>query len=141
MMKNKKTHSGFTLVEILVVVAILGMIIGLVGPRVMKQLGGAKADTAKLQIEDLGAALDLYFLDTGAYPSTSEGLAALVEKPGNTDKWNGPYLKKTTVPKDPWDNDYNYSSPGQNGAYDLYSYGADKNPGGEGDNADINSWE
>lgn len=140
-MKNKKAHSGFTLVEILVVVAILGMIIGLVGPRVMKQLGGAKSDTAKLQIEDLGAALDLYFLDMGTYPSTSEGLSALVEKPSNVDTWNGPYLKKAKIPKDPWDNDYQYTSPGQNGSYDLESYGADKNPGGEGDNADISSWE
>ena len=140
-MKKKKINTGFTLVELLVVLAILGLIAGLVGPQIMKQLGSAKTDTAKLQIEDLGAALDIFYLENGRYPTSQEGLNALVEKPAGLDNWNGPYLKKKNVPKDPWQNDYQYQSPGQNGEYDLYSYGADKQPGGDGKNRDINSWE
>lgn len=140
-MNRKKKVKGFTLVELLVVLAILGMILGLVGPQVMKHLGSAKSDTTKLQIADLGAALDIFYLEVGRYPTTAEGLVALVEKPGNIDNWNGPYLKKKTLPKDPWNNDYIYQSPGQNGEYDLYSYGADSQPGGDGKNKDINSWE
>lgn len=140
-MKKKNRNIGFTLVELLVVLAILGLIAGLVGPQIMKHLGSAKSDTAKLQIEDLGAALDIFYLENGRYPTTEEGLSALVRKPTGLDNWNGPYLKKKTVPNDPWQNDYQYQSPGENGEYDLYSYGADKQPGGEGKNKDINSWE
>jgi len=140
-MHNTRQFKGFTLVELMVVLAILGMIIGLVGPRVMKQLGSAKADTAKLQIEDLGAALDLFYLDNGRYPGTVEGLQALVQAPAGANDWNGPYLKKRKVPDDPWKNAYHYQSPGQNGPYDLFSYGADNMPGGDKDNADVVSWE
>ena len=132
---------GFSLVELLVVLAILGMIIGLVGPRVMKHLGSAKSDTAKLQINDLGASLDIFYLENGRYPSTQEGLSALISKPAGMDNWNGPYLKKQVVPKDPWGNDYHYQSPGNHGEYDLYSLGADNQAGGEKNNKDINSWE
>lgn len=132
---------GFTLVEILVVLAILALLVGLVGPRVMKQLGGAKSDTARLQIDDFGAALDLFYLDVGRYPDTQEGLEALVISPANTLKWDGPYLKKKKIPMDPWGTEYQYQSPGQHGDYDLYSYGADNSPGGDGDNSDIVSWE
>lgn len=133
---------GFTLVEILVVLAILGLLVGLVGPQVMKHFAGAKSDTAKLQIEDLGAALDLFYLDNGRYPSSSEGLGALVTAPTELPNWNGPYLKKSNIPKDPWGNDYHYLIPGQHGgAYDLSSYGADNAPGGEKDNRDQTSWE
>lgn len=132
---------GFTLVEILVVLAILALLVGLVGPRVMKQLGGAKSDTARLQIDDFGAALDLFYLDVGRYPDTQEGLEALVISPANTPKWDGPYLKKKKIPMDPWGTEYQYQSPGQHGDYDLYSYGADNSPGGDGDNSDIVSWE
>ena len=138
---NTKKSSGFTLVELLVVLAILGLIIGLVGPRVMKHLGGAKSDTAKLQVSDFSAALDIFYLENGRYPDTREGLDALVEAPAGMDKWNGPYLKKSKVPKDPWGHDYHYESPGQHGPYDLYSYGADNSPGGEKDNQDVVSWE
>lgn len=141
MKKIKNIPAGFTLIEIMVVVAIIGMLLGLVGPRVMKQLGAAKANTAKLQIADMGTTLDLYLLDVGNYPSTSEGLDALVRKTTDNTQWNGPYLKKNTVPKDPWGNAYHYVSPGQHSAYDLYSYGADNTPGGSSDDADIKSWE
>lgn len=140
-MKKISRNSGFTLIELLVVLVILGMIAGLVGPRIMKQLGSAKTKTAKLQIEDLGAALDIFYLDNDRYPYTQESLNALTQQPSGLDNWNGPYLKKKNVPKDPWGNDYQYQSPGQNWEYDLYSYGADKQPGGEGNNKDINSWE
>jgi general secretion pathway protein G len=132
---------GFTLVELLVVLAILGLLAGLVGPQVMKFLGSSKTKTAHLQIEDLSATLDLYRLEVGSYPSTSVGLEALVSDPGNTPNWNGPYLKKAQVPKDPWGNDYQYRSPGQNGPYDIWSLGADGRDGGEGENQDIKSWE
>jgi len=140
-MKKINKSCGFTLIELLVVLLILGMIAGLVGPQIMKQLGTAKSNTAKLQIEDLGAGLDLFYLDNGRYPNTQEGMNALIQKPSGFDNWNGPYLKKKKIPKDPWSNEYQYQSPGQNGEYDLYSYGADNQPGGDGKNKDINSWE
>ena len=140
-MNKINKNSGFTLIELLVVLVILGLLAGLVGPRIMKQLGKAKSSTAKLQIEDLGAGLDIFYLDNGRYPTTQESMNALVQKPPGFDNWNGPYLKKTKVPKDPWSNEYHYQSPGENGEYDLYSYGADNQPGGDGKNKDINSWE
>ncbi len=140
-MNKINKSSGFTLIELLVVLVILGMLAGLVGPQIMKRLGSAKSDTAKLQIADLGAALDIFYLDNSSYPNTQESLNALVQKPTGFDNWNGPYLKKKKVPKDPWGNDYQYQSPGQNGEYDLYSYGADNQPGGDGNDQDINSWE
>jgi general secretion pathway protein G len=139
-MKTHKQH-GFTLIELLVVIAILGFIASLVGPSVIKQFGGAKVDTARLQIADLSAALDLYYLDLGQYPSTAEGLAALVAMPNDVRDWDGPYLKKSAVPSDPWGNAYEYKSPGDNGPYDLVSYGADHQLGGERDNADVVSWD
>jgi general secretion pathway protein G len=134
-------HRGFTLIELLVVIAILGFIASLVGPSVIKQFGSAKTDTARLQIADLSAALDLYYLDLGRYPTTSEGLAALVKAPEAARDWDGPYLKKSAVPTDPWGQAYQYKAPGENGPYDLYSYGADSQLGGERDSADVASWE
>ena len=118
-------ESGFTLVEMLVVLAIIGMISALVGPQVMSYLGRAKTDTARVAIENLETALDLYRLDVGRYPTEREGLVALVERPSGNDSWNGPYIKKKTVPADPWGRPFVYRSPGRNGAYDLYSRGPD----------------
>ncbi|MCH9698634.1 MAG: type II secretion system major pseudopilin GspG [Gammaproteobacteria bacterium] len=135
-----KKQTGFTLIELLVVLAIIGLLAGLVGPQVMKHLGGAKSKTAKVQIGDIGQALDMYRLDIGSYPTTDQGLTALVNNPGSG-SWNGPYLSKKNVPKDPWNNEYHYRSPGENGSFDLFSYGLDNRQGGEGENADINSWE
>jgi len=107
----------------------------------MGYLGGAKSDTARLQTEEFGATLDLFKLETGRYPTTQEGLQALVQAPPGLAGWNGPYLKKKTIPKDPWGNDYRYVSPGQHGSYDISSLGADNKEGGDGENKDINGWE
>ncbi len=131
---------GFTLIELLVVLVILGLLAGIAGPRVMKALGGAKSDSAKIQIEEFGAALDMYHLEVGRYPSSDEGLESLVKAPSNAGKWNGPYLKKNQVPPDPWGNPYQYKAPGQHGEFDLYSLGADNAEGGEGDNKDVVNW-
>jgi general secretion pathway protein G len=131
---------GFTLVEILVVITIIGLIMALVGPRVINYLGEAKVKAAKIQIESFGSALDLFYLDAGRYPSSSEGLSALAQRPGGANAWNGPYLKGAAVPKDPWGRPYIYRSPGEHGPYDITSYGADGQEGGTGTAADIVSW-
>ena len=139
-MKFRNTHHGFTLIELLVVLVILGLLAGLVGPQVLRYTGSAKSDTAKLQIEELGAGLDLFHLEVGRYPTTEEGLQALVEQPAGLSTWHGPYLKKKTIPDDPWGNAYHYRSPGEQGVYDLYSLGNDNMEGGEGNDADVVSW-
>lgn len=139
-MKFSNSQHGFTLIELLVVLVILGLLAGLVGPQVLRYTGSAKSDTAQLQIEELGAGLDLFHLEVGRYPSSQEGLKALVEKPTGVRVWNGPYLKKKRIPTDPWGNDYHYQSPGEQGVYDLYSYGNDNMEGGEGNDADVVSW-
>jgi general secretion pathway protein G len=136
---NKK--QGFTLLELLVVLGIIAMLAGIVGPQVMKHMGAAKTKAAKVQIEDISTALDMYKLDIGNYPSNQQGLVALIEKPAESKQWNGPYLRKEKVPVDPWQQEYHYQQPGQHGKFDLYSYGADDKQGGEGDDQDINSWE
>lgn len=142
MHQRKYRQRGMTLIELLVVLVILGLIASLAGPQVMKYLGGAKTDTAKQQIHLLDEVLDGYKLDNARYPTTQEGLDALVKAPAGATNWRGPYLKKNTVPKDPWGNDYKYTSPGEQGRnYDIVSFGADGKPGGEGENKDINSWE
>ncbi|MEE9425812.1 MAG: type II secretion system major pseudopilin GspG [Methylococcales bacterium] len=138
---NRLNYSGFTLIELLVVLAIIGLLAGLVGPQVMKHLGGAKSKTAKVQIGDISQALDMYRLDVGSYPSSDQGLASLVTNPGDNSSWNGPYLSKDTVPKDPWNHEYQFRSPGEHGNFDLFSLGLDNTQGGEGENKDINSWE
>ncbi len=138
---RKEAASGFTLIELLVVLVILGLLAGLVGPQVMKYVGSSKTKTARLQLEDISAALDLYRLEVGRYPNNSEGLEALVRKPPGTKNWNGPYLKKPQVPKDPWGHEFEYRFPGQHGAFDLYSLGIDNAQGGQGEASDIVSWE
>jgi general secretion pathway protein G len=138
--RRRRGERGFTLVEILVVITIIGLIMGLVGPRVLNYLTESKAKAAKIQIESFSSALDLFFLDAGRYPSSSEGLGALVQRPGNIGGWNGPYLKGGAVPADPWGNAYIYRSPGQHGAYDIVSFGADGQEGGSGTAGDITSW-
>jgi general secretion pathway protein G len=124
----------------LVVLAIIGLVMGLVGPRVVNYLTESKAKAAKIQIESFASALDLYFLDTGQHPSGSDGLTALVQRPGNAGGWNGPYLRGNAVPSDPWGRPYVYRSPSQHGIYDIVSYGADGQEGGTGAAADITSW-
>ena len=136
----RRRQRGFTLVELLVVITIIGLIMGLVGPRVLNYLTESKAKAAKIQIESLSSALDLYFLDVGRYPTTSEGLVALVRRPGSSAAWNGPYLKGGLVPADPWGNPYVYRSPGEHGSYDIISYASDGQEGGTGAAADITSW-
>jgi general secretion pathway protein G len=142
-MGNRPTNRarGFTLIELLVVLVILGLLAGLVGPRVMKYLSSANTSSARLQVADFSAALDMYRLEVGRYPNSSEGLDALVQAPSGANNWNGPYLKKNNIPKDPWGNEYQYRSPGEHGAFDIYSLGADNAPGGEGENQDVVSWE
>jgi len=136
-----RRHGGFTLLELLVVLGIIAMLAGIVGPQVMKHMGASKTKATKVQIEDLAAALDMYKLDEGRYPTSQQGLAALVERPADAKRWNGPYLRKDKIPQDPWNQDYHYVFPGQHGKFDLYSFGADEKEGGEGEDQDINSWE
>lgn len=131
---------GFTLLELLVVLVVLGLLAGLVAPKYFNQIGKSEAKAARAQIEGLAKALDLYRLDTGRYPSTEEGLASLVTSPGSDPKWGGPYLQKK-VPLDPWGRRYAYAAPGEHGEYDLFSLGRDGQPGGDGDNADVTSWQ
>ena len=133
--------AGFTLVEILVVITIIGLIMALVGPRVVNYLSESKVKAAKIQVESFASALDLFYLDAGRYPTTSEGLAALAQRPGSIGAWNGPYLRGGVVPNDPWGHPYVYRSPGEHGAYDIISYGADGQEGGTGTAADIESWK
>lgn len=137
--KSSLNRRGFTLLELLVVITILALLAAIVAPQVLKRIDPAKKKAAITQVGLLGQALDQFRLDTGRYPTTSEGLAALNTNPG-ADGWDGPYLKKA-VPEDPWGEPYKYTSPGTHGDYDLTSYGQDKAPGGEGEGADINSWE
>jgi general secretion pathway protein G len=131
--------AGFTLIEMLVVLVIIGLIMGLVGPRVLTYLTDARVKAAKLQIEALWSAHDHYYLDNGRYPSSSEGLQALVRRPSGGDSWNGPYLKGGAVPADPWKNEYIYRSPGDNAPFEIISLGSDGREGGNGSAADIRS--
>lgn len=143
-MKKNHDSEGFTLIELMVVIVILGILAGLIVPRIMGRPDEARQTKAVIQIESLETALKLYKLDNGSYPSTEQGMQALVEPPevgilpGN---WReGGYLEKGTMPKDPWNNEYIYLCPGTHGDYDIISYGADGEPGGEGKNRDITTW-
>lgn len=135
-------NGGFSLIELLVVLVILGLLAGIVGPAVLGQSDRARTDAARQQISAFEAALDMYRLDVGRYPTSQEGLQALVSRPAGLNRWNGPYLRRSSVPVDPWDNPYQYRSPGEGGRpYDLFSLGADNAPGGEGASQDIVSWQ
>ncbi|MDO9384541.1 MAG: type II secretion system major pseudopilin GspG [Hyphomicrobiaceae bacterium] len=131
--------AGFSLIELLVVLAIIGLIVGLVGPKVLNYMSSSRTKTAGLQLQGFRQALDLYYLDVGRYPTSSESLAALTTQPAAVDQWKGPYLK-TAVPADPWGQPYRYRSPGEHGDFDIYSLGSDGREGGSGDAADVTSW-
>lgn len=141
MTENRRNDRGFTLLELLVVLVILGLLASLVGPQVLNQLGSSKTKSAALQIEEYSAALDLYRLEVGRYPTSSEGLEALIRQPSGARNWNGPYLTKKVIRDDPWGYAYLYRSPGEHGDFDLYSLGADNKEGGEGENSDVGSWQ
>lgn len=137
--RRRDRRGGFTLVEMLVVLVILSLVLGLVGPRVLNYLSDARVRSAKLQIESFAAALDLFYLDIGRYPTTAEGLNALVVPAPGLGQWNGPYLQGGKVPADPWGNAYAYRAPGDRGAYQILSFGSDGRRGGTGDAADISN--
>ncbi len=132
--------AGYTLVEVLVVLGIIAMLTAVVGPRLLTYFGEAKVDTAKLQINQLSSAVELYYLDTGGYPSAEAGLSALVSKPAGAARWSGPYLKKADGLIDPWGRPYIYRSPGEHGDFDILSLGRDNAKGGDGEDLDIGSW-
>jgi general secretion pathway protein G len=135
----RRAPRGFTLLELLVVMVIIGLLAGYVGPKLFAQIGKSETKVTRAQIDALQKALDQYRIDVGRYPATEPGLAALVAKPADEPRWSGPYLAKA-VPADPWGRPYAYTSPGQHGDFDLLSYGRDGQPGGDGDNADVTSW-
>jgi general secretion pathway protein G len=139
-MKSIRRHRGFTLLELLVVMVIIGLLTAYVGPKFFSQIGKSEVKAARAQIDALEKALDQYRLDVGRYPTTEQGLAALMARPGAEARWGGPYLKKA-VPDDPWGRAYVYRQPGEHGEYDLLSYGKDGQPGGTGEMADIVNWQ
>ena len=137
--KANSTVSGFTLMELLVVLVIIGLLAALVGPMVYQRIAPARASVARAQIDNLTRALDGFFVDTGRYPNSQEGLRALTARPDGVVKWKGPYLKKA-VPPDPWGQPYRYRSPGTKGPFEIVSFGADGKPGGEDEDRDISNW-
>jgi len=138
--QGRRSEGGFTLLELLVVLVIIGLLAGYVGPKYFSQIGKSEVKAARAQIDALGKALDHFRLDSGHYPSTEQGLTTLIERPANEARWDGPYLSKS-IPPDPWGNPYVFIMPGAHGEYDLLSYGKDGRPGGDGENAEITSWQ
>ena len=137
---KRRVHTGFTLLELMVVLLILAMLASIATPQVLNHLGKAKSQTAQIQIDALSASLDYYKIDLGHFPSQEQGLQALVQKPDNEPKWDGPYIKKQASLIDPWGHPYLYKLPGAHGAYDLYTYGADGKEGGDGEDRDLGNW-
>jgi general secretion pathway protein G len=138
--QSESPESGYTLLELLVVLGIIAALTALVAPQVLRYLGDAKSDTARVQSRNLQSALELHYLDTGQYPSTEQGLAALVTDSKTVKGWRGPYIKKADGLKDPWGRAYLYKSPGDHGAFDIYSHGKDGQSGGQNEDADIQNW-
>ena len=132
-------HRGFTLIELVIVLALIGGILAMVGPRIWQSMGRANAEKAKAAMSQIAGTLELYKLDNGRYPSSSEGLASLLKQPSGATNWNGPYIKDDTQLKDPWGRDFKYTSPGEKGAFDLMTYGADGKEGGDGENRDLHN--
>lgn len=139
-MNKIRKAAGFTLMELLLVLVIIGLLAALVGPTLYQRIKPAKESAARAQIENFATALDSFYIDLGRYPTTQEGLKVLRTKPEGAERWSGPYLKKE-IPADPWGGQYVYRAPGRNGGYEIVSYGADNREGGENENADVNSWE
>jgi len=137
---RRRGESGFTLLELLVVLAIMGMLAAIIAPQVIRYLGTSRTQTAKVQIQYVMQGLELFRIDVGRYPSQQEGLVALVNPTPTAPNWNGPYLKKESAIRDPWGNPYLYQIPGQHGEVDVYSLGQDKAPGGTGEAQDVGSW-
>jgi general secretion pathway protein G len=140
MLSPRRREAGFTLLELLVVLAIMGLLAAIIGPQVIKYLGSSRTQTARVQIQNIVAALELFKLDVGHYPTQAEGLGALVTAPQSEAGWNGPYLKRETAIKDPWGEPYIYKNPGQHGEVDVYTLGSDKAEGGTGEAQDVGSW-
>ncbi|MCB1379285.1 MAG: type II secretion system major pseudopilin GspG [Alphaproteobacteria bacterium] len=136
---GKPGEAGFTLVELLVVLVILVLLASIIGPRVIGYLGSSRTKTAQVQIESLVTSIELFHIDVGRYPTTAEGLNALVKQPGSVPGWNGPYISKGTIPLDPWGRPYAYQIPGKKGAFDLVSYGRDGKEGGSDEDADVSN--
>ncbi|MDR4506670.1 MAG: type II secretion system major pseudopilin GspG [Candidatus Brocadiaceae bacterium] len=146
-MENRKIrlqiikNGGFTLLELLIVMIIIGLLAALIGPKMIGRVGESRQTVAKQQIEGFATALEMYKLDTTKYPTQEQGLEALISNPQGVNNWKGPYLKKKHIPKDPWSNEYVYTYPGSNGDFDIISYGADGSEGGDGEEKDVVSWE
>jgi general secretion pathway protein G len=138
--ENTRDERGFTLLELLVVLAIMGLLAAIVGPQVIKYLGSSRSQTAKVQVKNVGAALELYRLDVGGYPSAEQGLAALVKAPPGVPAWNGPYLPQAANLIDPWGQTYAFTAPGKHGEIDVYSLGSDNAEGGTGEARDVGNW-
>lgn len=138
--RRRRGEDGFTLLEMLVVLAIMGLLAAIIAPQVLKYLGSSRTQSAKVQIQNIDAALQLFRLDVGRFPTQEEGLAAVVAQPPTAPGWNGPYLQKSTALIDPWGTPYQYRSPGQHGEVDVFSYGSDKAEGGTGEAADVSNW-
>ncbi|MBY0283524.1 MAG: type II secretion system major pseudopilin GspG [Sphingomonas sp.] len=142
MTKRPRTHgsAGFTLLELLVVLAILGLLAAIVGPRVIKYLGTSKTQTARVQAKNIAGSLELFRLDANRFPTAQEGLVALIKPPADVPVWNGPYLPDTSAITDPWGNPYRFKTPGDHGEVDVFSYGSDNAPGGTGEAKDVGNW-